>query len=142
MQQGLSEPECNGDLVYKFRKIVGKTEFSDQFKKIIMRYNVMGYNVDVLRQSACLVRNISHIFQQKCFDINSAEHLTDLFLTQGLAFALCSEAADASSSAVGQNTPMNYFIWSPSPSYFVNNFKHFLLELLIDQQEINYDYIS
>ena len=38
-----------------------------------MRYNVMGYNVDVLRQSACLVRNISHIFQQKCFDINSAE---------------------------------------------------------------------
>ena len=46
MQQGLSEPEFYGDLVYKFRKIVGKTEFSDQFKKIIMRYKRIGYNVD------------------------------------------------------------------------------------------------
>ena len=32
LQQGLSEPEFYGDLVYKFRNIVGKTEFSDQFK--------------------------------------------------------------------------------------------------------------
>ena len=32
--QDLSEPEFYGDLVYKFRKIVGKTEFSDRFKKI------------------------------------------------------------------------------------------------------------
>ena len=48
LQQGLSEPEFYGDLVYKFRKIVGKTEFSDQFKKIIMRYKRIGYNVDVM----------------------------------------------------------------------------------------------
>ena len=46
-----------GDLVYKFRKNVGKTEFSDQFKKIIMRYKRIGYNVDMMRQSACLVVN-------------------------------------------------------------------------------------
>ena len=57
LQQGLSEPEFYGDLVYKFRKFVGKTEFSDQFKKIIMRYKRIGYNVDVMRQSACLVVN-------------------------------------------------------------------------------------
>ena len=57
MQQGLSEPEFYGDLVYKFKKIVGKTEFSEQFKKIIMRYKRIGYNVDVMRQSACLVVN-------------------------------------------------------------------------------------
>ena len=42
LQQGLSEPEFNGDLVYKFRKIVGNTKFSDQFKKIIMRYKRIG----------------------------------------------------------------------------------------------------
>ena len=48
---------ADGDLVYKFRKIVGKTEFSDQFKKIIMPYKHIGYNVDVMRQSACLVVN-------------------------------------------------------------------------------------
>ena len=34
MQQGLSKPKFYGDLVYKFLKIVGKTEFSDQLKKI------------------------------------------------------------------------------------------------------------
>ena len=27
-----------GDLVYKFKQIVGKLNFSDQFKKIIKRY--------------------------------------------------------------------------------------------------------
>ena len=28
-----------GDLVYKFKRIVEKPNFSDQFKKIIKRYN-------------------------------------------------------------------------------------------------------
>ena len=27
-----------GDLVYKFKRIVGKPNFSDQFKKIVKRY--------------------------------------------------------------------------------------------------------
>ena len=33
LHQGLSEPEFYGDLVYKFKKIVGRADFSDQFKK-------------------------------------------------------------------------------------------------------------
>ena len=33
LHQGLSEPEFYGDLIYKFRKIVGRADFSDQFKK-------------------------------------------------------------------------------------------------------------
>ena len=36
--QGLSEPEFYGDLVYKFRKIIGKYDFPYHFKKIIVRY--------------------------------------------------------------------------------------------------------
>ena len=36
--QGLSEPEFYGDLVYKFRKIIGKNDFPCHFKKIIARY--------------------------------------------------------------------------------------------------------
>ena len=31
--QGLSEPEFYGDLVYKFRKIIGKTDFPYHFKR-------------------------------------------------------------------------------------------------------------
>ena len=53
--EGLSEPEFYGDLVYKFRKIIGKNDFPYHFKKIIVRYKKIGYNVDVLRQMACLV---------------------------------------------------------------------------------------
>ena len=55
LHQGLSEPEFYGDLVYKFKKIRGMTDFSDQFRKIIMRYKRISYNLNVMRQSACLV---------------------------------------------------------------------------------------
>ena len=30
--------------VYKFKKIVGRADFSDQFRKIIVRYKRIGYN--------------------------------------------------------------------------------------------------
>ena len=55
--EGLSEPEFYGDLVYKIRKIIGKNYFPYYFKKIIVRYKKIGYNIDVLRQTACLVVN-------------------------------------------------------------------------------------
>ena len=57
LQQGISEPICYGDLVYKFKRIVGKSNFRDQFKKIVKRYIRVGYNLDIMRQSACLVLN-------------------------------------------------------------------------------------
>ena len=46
--QGLSEPEFYGDLVYKFRKIIGKNDFPYHFKKIIVRYKKIGYNIPLL----------------------------------------------------------------------------------------------
>ena len=38
LQQGITEPEFYGDLVYRMRKIVGKSIFSVQFRKLINRY--------------------------------------------------------------------------------------------------------
>ena len=46
-----------GDLVYKFKRIAEKTNSSDQFKKKLKRYIRVGYNLDIMRQSACLVLN-------------------------------------------------------------------------------------
>ena len=46
-----------GDLVYKFKKLKGINDFSFQFGKIITRYRRIGYNLNVMRQSACLVFN-------------------------------------------------------------------------------------
>ena len=41
-----------GDLVYKFKKIRGMTDFSDQFRKSIMRCKCIGYNLNIMRQFA------------------------------------------------------------------------------------------
>ena len=57
LSEGLSEPEFSGDLVYKFKKLIGSNDFSFQLRKIITRYRRIGYNLNVMRQSACLVFN-------------------------------------------------------------------------------------
>ena len=57
LSEGLSEPEFYGDLVYKFKKLIGSNDYSFQFRKIITRYRRIGYNLNVMRQSACLVFN-------------------------------------------------------------------------------------
>ena len=46
------------DLVYKFKNIMGRTDFSDQFQKIkLICHKLIGYDLNVMRQSACLVIN-------------------------------------------------------------------------------------
>ena len=63
LQQGISEPVFYGDLVYKFKKIVGKPSFSYQFKKIVNRYKRVGYNMDIMQKSACLVINAITVYR-------------------------------------------------------------------------------
>ena len=57
LQLGMSDPEFYGDLVYELRKIASRADFSDQFKEVLMRYKHIGYIINVMRQSACLVIN-------------------------------------------------------------------------------------
>ena len=79
LQQGISEPIFYSDLVYKFKRIVGNPNFSDQFKKIVKRYIRVGYNSDIMRQSACLVLNpimvYSYGFLFNCTTVGQASHL-------------------------------------------------------------------
>ena len=56
-EQGILEPVFYDDLVNKFKRIVGKPNFSDQFKKIIKRYEKKRYNMDIMRRFVCLVVN-------------------------------------------------------------------------------------
>ena len=44
LREGLSEPEFHDDLVYKLKKLIGRNDFSFQFRKIITRYRRIGYN--------------------------------------------------------------------------------------------------
>ena len=39
--QGLSEPEFDGDLVYKIRKIIGNNDFPYHFKKVIDLFHIV-----------------------------------------------------------------------------------------------------
>ena len=43
--------------MYKLKKIVGSDNFSVQFIRIISHYKKIGYNINVLQQTACLVVN-------------------------------------------------------------------------------------
>ena len=47
---------------YKLKKIVGTNNFSAQFIKIISHYEKIGYNINVLQQTACFVGNFAFLF--------------------------------------------------------------------------------
>ena len=49
--------EVNGDLVFKLKKIVDSNNFSAQFIRIISHYKKIGFYINVLQLTACLVVN-------------------------------------------------------------------------------------
>ena len=55
MQQGICYPEFYGDLVHKFKKIIGNPNFSNLLKRIINRFKTAGHSLDIMRQTAYLV---------------------------------------------------------------------------------------
>ena len=57
LQQGILEPECYYNLVYRTRKNAGKSTFSEQLRKLINSYKRIGLNPHVMRQTTCLVVN-------------------------------------------------------------------------------------
>ena len=68
MQQGICNPEFYGDLVYKFKKIIGNPNFSNLLKRIVNRFKRAGNSLDIMRQTACLV------FNQSLLKANSMLH--------------------------------------------------------------------
>ena len=55
LQQGISEPEFYGDLLYRSRKNVGNSNFAEKFRKLNKLYKRKGYNLYIMQQTACLV---------------------------------------------------------------------------------------
>ena len=52
MQQGICNPEFYGDLVYKFKKIIGNPNFSNLLKRIVNRFKRAGYSLDIRHYAA------------------------------------------------------------------------------------------
>ena len=57
LRRGLSGPGFCGGLVCGLGKIVGSNNFSAQFVGMVSHYKKIGYNINVLQQTACLVVN-------------------------------------------------------------------------------------
>ena len=57
---------------------------SDQFKKIIKRYKRMGYNMDVIQQSACMVVNSSLKTLSMIFHILIAPNTTKVSINMNV----------------------------------------------------------
>ena len=55
MQQGISNPEFYGNLVYTVKKIIGNPNFSDLFLLFVNRFKKARYTLEIMRQTACLV---------------------------------------------------------------------------------------
>ena len=64
MQKRLQGPLFYGDLVHIFKQIIVRTDFSDQFRKVIVTHRLIGYNLNVMQYSACLA--INQITVNKC----------------------------------------------------------------------------
>ena len=88
LKQGLSEPEFYVDLVYKFKTIVGRNDISDQFTKIIIRYKRLGYDMNVMRQNACLVVDqITINIVAELFNCTPVGRASDLMIAPAKAFS-------------------------------------------------------
>ena len=61
MQQAICNPDVHGNLVYKFKNIIGNPNFSNLFKRIVNRFKRAGYSLDIMRQTACLVFKIKNL---------------------------------------------------------------------------------
>ena len=55
LHQGLSEPEFYGDLVYKFKKIVGRADFSDQFSVPVVLFPGVDRNTFLSSPHLCFI---------------------------------------------------------------------------------------
>ena len=65
------------------KKISGMTDFSDQFRKNTMRNKRIGYNLNVMRQSACLVINPNTVDGYAVlFNCTPADRASDSMIAQ------------------------------------------------------------
>ena len=59
----------------------GKVEFPCRFGRIVVRYKKIGYNIDVLRQTSCLVNNQIKVDSFAClFDCTTVSRYQAVWL--------------------------------------------------------------
>ena len=71
------------------KRLLGMTDFSDQFQNIMIRHKRIGYDLNVMRKSACLV--INPIMVDKfatLFNCTPVDRASDSMMAPALIFHL------------------------------------------------------
>ena len=92
-RRGVSESAFCGDLVYRFRKKVGNSNFSEQYGGRITRYKRIGYSLDIMRRTACLI--VGPVIVGGCtslFDCMAAVRASDSMVASSWNFGQWVEA--------------------------------------------------
>ena len=87
--------------VYKFRKFIERYDISLQFRNIIIRYKRTGYNMNVMRQTACVVVNPVMVNSFATLFTKLHTERSGLILDEGPDLKLLSWLAPGTLSLVG-----------------------------------------
>ena len=67
---------------------MGRTDYSQQFRRIIMRHKRISYDSNVMLQSACLVNNPITVDNfTALFDCTPADRASDFFIALVLSYS-------------------------------------------------------
>ena len=67
---------------------MGRTDFADQFRKIIIRHKRIGYDLNVMRQSACLVINQIKVNKfATLFNFTPVDRACDFMMTPSQSYS-------------------------------------------------------
>ena len=67
---------------------MGRTDFSDQFRKMIIRYKHIGYHLNAMRQPACLVNNPITVDNfAGLFNCTSVDRASDSMMAPTLSYS-------------------------------------------------------
>ena len=66
---------------------MGRADFSDQFRKIIIRHKRIGYDLNVMRQTACLVNPITADNFAAFFNCTPVDRASDVMMAPTLSYS-------------------------------------------------------
>ena len=88
-----------------------RTDFADQFRKLIIRHKRIGYDLNVVRQSACLVINPIVINFAALFNCTSVDRASDSMMAYDDLKLFILVGWDRSSSFVAWSTGAQLMIF-------------------------------
>ena len=110
---------------------MGRNDFSDQFRKIIIRHKRIGYDLNVMRQSACLVINPITVENFiALFNCTPVDRVSDSMMARPKAIHFCWLGPELSSVAWSTGALLMIFVCFRFPVVLFGRLSHNTMYLL------------